>query len=42
MKLIYQIGRLERGAFNLIKFEVHEKVYKALLSSFALKVKTFS
>jgi len=37
MKLIYQIGRLERGAFNPIKFEVHEKVNKALLSSFALK-----
>jgi CRISPR-associated protein Csx1 len=37
MKLIYQIGRLEKGAFNLIKFEVHGKVYEALLSSFALK-----
>jgi CRISPR-associated protein Csx1 len=37
MKLIYQIGRLERGAFNPIKFEVHGKVNKALLSSFALK-----
>jgi hypothetical protein len=37
MKLIYQIGRLERGAFNPIKFEVHGKVYEALLSSFALK-----
>ena len=37
MKLIYQIGRLERGAFNLIKFEVHGKVYEALLSSFALR-----
>jgi len=37
MKLIYQIGRLERGAFNPIKFEIHEKVYKALLSSFALR-----
>jgi len=37
MKLIYQIGRLERGAFNPIKFEVHGKVYKALLSSFALR-----
>jgi CRISPR-associated protein Csx1 len=37
MKLIYQIGRLERGAFNPIKFEVHGKVYEALLSSFALR-----
>ena len=37
MKLIYQIGRLERGAFNPIKFELHGKVYEALLSSFALK-----
>ena len=37
MKLIYQIGRLERGAFNPIKFKVHGKVYEALLSSFALK-----
>jgi CRISPR-associated protein Csx1 len=37
MKIIYQIGRLERGAFNPIKFEVHGKVYEALLSSFALR-----
>jgi CRISPR-associated protein Csx1 len=37
MKLIYQIGRLEQRAFNPIKFEVHGKVYEALLSSFALK-----
>jgi CRISPR-associated protein Csx1 len=41
MKLIYQIGRLERGAFNPIKFEVHGKVYEALLSSFALKQSFF-
>jgi CRISPR-associated protein Csx1 len=37
MKLIYQIGRLDAGAFNPIKFEVNGKEYTALLSSFALK-----
>jgi len=37
MKLIYQIGRLERGAFNPIKFEINGNVYEAQLSSFALR-----
>ena len=37
MKLIYQIGRLDAGAFNPIKFAVNGKEYTALLSSFALK-----
>jgi CRISPR-associated protein Csx1 len=37
MKLIYQIGRLDSGAFNPIKFEVNGKDYTAQLSSFALR-----
>jgi CRISPR-associated protein Csx1 len=37
MMLIYQIGRLDSGAFNPIKFEVNGKDYTAQLSSFALR-----
>ncbi|WP_041430352.1 CRISPR-associated CARF protein Csx1 [Thermodesulfobacterium geofontis] len=37
MMLIYQIGRLDSGAFNPIKFEVNGKEYTAQLSSFALR-----
>jgi CRISPR-associated protein Csx1 len=37
MKVIYQIGRLDSGAFNPLKFDVNGKDYTAQLSSFALK-----
>ncbi len=37
MKLIYQIGRLERGAFKPINFDIKEKIYQSQLTSFALR-----
>jgi len=37
MKVIYQIGRFERGGFNPLKFEINGKVYQSYLSSLALR-----
>uniref|UniRef100_A0A7C4NTY3 TIGR01897 family CRISPR-associated protein n=1 Tax=Thermodesulfobacterium geofontis TaxID=1295609 RepID=A0A7C4NTY3_9BACT len=37
MKMIYQIGRLERGAFNYISFNINGKIYQSQLTSFVLR-----
>lgn len=37
MKVIYQIGRFDSGAFSEINFKINEKIYSASLSSFALR-----
>lgn len=37
MKVIYQIGRFDSGAFSKITFKIDEKIYSASLSSFALR-----
>ena len=37
MKIIYQIGRLERGVFKPINFDIKEKIYQSQLTSFALR-----
>lgn len=37
MKVIYQIGRFDSGAFSQINFKINEKIYSASLSSFALR-----